>query len=359
MSPDETKYVHMDHAAGLGPLRPFQALGNSLLSAASSGLTSSPGGGGGGEPALTTTTTVAPVVPRGGDDFRDAMMTGSEPSCRIEDLANRQVNFSSNQLTNAELIEIRRLLDTASSKRNGDGSYNIPDIVPNASTDSDYPEFNASTHAWAIFADDPAKRASDFDRVIGTLIIAFQLFTYWMFAMEAIEDFQHGLVLVKVGHDECMADQYQPAGNDLQCEAESTNVLDACVAFFMLGMFLCGDVIQSFRVINRAPMGAPFFFAILAAVEVAAAFIAACISIGYQLYIGEATDAVEAGVGLLFIRELSQRAYGGIRQGKTKDYHSFFSVLVVLVFVGVALALLLEEKLAPSSKQSNDDWNRS
>ena len=40
------------------------------------------------------------------------------------------------------------------------------------------------------FADNPKKRASFGDRMVGCFIIFFQLFAYRLFAMEAIEDFQ-------------------------------------------------------------------------------------------------------------------------------------------------------------------------
>ena len=87
-------------------------------------------------------------------------------------------------------------------------------------------------------------------------------------------------------------------------------------------------------------------FAILAGIEVMAAFVAACISVSYHLYIGEVTDAVAVGVGLLFIRELSQQAYAGIRQGKTKQYKSFFTVLGILTACGMLMDPFCEHLFA-------------
>lgn len=48
--------------------------------------------------------------------------------------------------------------------------------------DSNYTEYAETTHAWAVFADNPEKRATKFDRLVGTIIIIFQLFTYYLFA---------------------------------------------------------------------------------------------------------------------------------------------------------------------------------
>ena len=60
--------------------------------------------------------------------------------------------------------------------------------------DSDYSEFAETTHAWAVFADNPEKRATKLDRLVGSIIIVFQLFTYYLFASEAIQDYQLGAV---------------------------------------------------------------------------------------------------------------------------------------------------------------------
>ena len=43
------------------------------------------------------------------------------------------------------------------------------------------------------------------------------------------------------------------------------------------------------------------------------------------------------GVGLLFIRELSKQTYAGLRNGKKKQYGSFFFVIVVLVALGTLM----------------------
>ena len=58
--------------------------------------------------------------------------------------------------------------------------------------------------------------------------------------------------------------------------------------------------------------------------------------------IGEVTDAVAVGVGLLFIRELSQRAYTAIQYGKAKQYKSFFGVLTALIVIGMMMDPLCE-----------------
>jgi hypothetical protein len=278
--------------------------------------------------------------------------------------------------------------------------------------DSNYTEYAETTHAWAVFADNPEKRATKFDRLVGTIIIIFQLFTYYLFARyvqphahpficggllvirivdsvahftqivhffsEAIEDYQlaavpgtsllvnsvtHSLNLypsltiiiimlafvssVLVGHQTCLASNEAPYEN-FQCQAEFTSHMDAFVAFFMLSIFLTPDLLQAVRAIRDAPKWTPtFFFATCAGLEVLCAYIAATIAISYNLYIGEVTDAVEVGVGLLFIRELSTRAYHGIRHKGVKQYKSFLSVLVLLVALGFGGEALYEHLFAP------------
>jgi hypothetical protein len=246
-------------------------------------------------------------------------------------------------LTPPEIARLRALLyaQTLEEERrlndiDGGLNNNNNNIAQTRSVDSDYTYFGESTHAWAVFADDPKRSAGQPERLIGTMIIIFQLFTYRLFAVEAMEDYRSGRVVVTVEHADCLASNEQPDQN-FSCEAEFTNNTDAFVAFFMLGIFLTGDLLQAARVLGKAPWGVPMCFAILAAVEVVCAFLAASIAVSYNLYIGEVTDAVEVGVGLLFIRELSQRVYAGIRYGKTKQYLQFFSVLTVLVVAGMCM----------------------
>ena len=69
---------------------------------------------------------------------------------------------------------------------------------------------------------------------------------------------------------------------------------------------------------------------------------AAAIAISYQLYIGEVTDAIEVGVGLLFVRELSARAYHGIRHKGVKQYRAFFGMLILLLVLGFVLEATCE-----------------
>ena len=111
--------------------------------------------------------------------------------------------------------------------------------------------------------------------------------------------------------------------------------------------FLASDVQQAVRAIAKAPSKGGLVFAWFAALEVVCAFFAASISISQKLYIGEVTDAVEVGVGLLFIRELSTRAYHGIRQKKRKQYLFFFVVLLTLVILGLLMHPICRAWLAP------------
>ena len=239
------------------------------------------------------------------------------------------------QLTSEEVVRLKKLLTSSNWDTNSE----------QRSLDSDYPEFMESTHAWAVFADDPEKRATRMDRVVGTLIIAFQLLTYWIFAAEAIGDYQASQVVVMTSHANCLSANEQPQ-DSFTCEANFTNNFDAFIAFFMLGIFLTGDFLRAVRVIQSAPFGTTLIFACLAGIEIVAAYFAACIAVSYNLYIGEVTDAVEVGVGLLFIRELSQRAYTGIRHGKIKQYKSFFGVLTALVVIGMCMDPLCERLFA-------------
>jgi hypothetical protein len=213
-----------------------------------------------------------------------------------------------------------------------------------STVNSDYPVFGKSTHAWAIYADTPNKRAGQLDRLVGIFIICFQLFTYYLFAAEAVEDFTEGKVPVTTSHTACLFANHSPTEDLLVCEAGHTHDLDAFVAFFMLGIFLAADFIQAFKVIRIAQGGSQMVFAAFAVIEVVAAYLAATMAVAYQLYVGEVTDAVEVGVGLLFIRELSQRTYSGLQgEGKgAKQYKIFFSVLGTLVVIGMFMDHLCE-----------------
>jgi len=232
-------------------------------------------------------------------------------------------------LTPDEVMQIRRILNLS----------NEAGIIPNSVTaDSEYSEFPATTTAWAIFADKPERKATKMDRLVGTFIIMFQLFTYYLFASEAIEDYQRGRVPVFTSHQSCEASGEAPSG-DFQCEADWTSHFDAAVAFFMLSIFLTPEILQALRAMrsgygNENIGRATLFFACLAGIEVIGAFISAAIAISYELYIGEVTDAISVGVGLLFVRELSARAYTGIRHKGVKQYRSFGMMLAFLIVTG-------------------------
>jgi hypothetical protein len=267
-------------------------------------------------------------------------LSGAAGGSRPHSGGSRLPTDPPHQLTPAEIARLRALLyaqalDEERLREDTAGGLNSA-IAQTRSVDSDYTYFGESTHAWAVFADDPKRSAGQPQRLIGTMMIIFQLLTYRLFAVEAMEDYRSGRVAVTVQHADCLAANEQPEQN-FSCEAEFTNKMDAFVAFFMLGIFLTGDLLQAGRVLAKAPWGVPMCFAVLAAVEVVCAFLAASIAVSYSLFIGELTDAVEVGVGLLFIRELSQRAYAGIRYGKTKQYLQFFSVLTLLVVAGMCM----------------------
>ena len=227
-------------------------------------------------------------------------------------------------LTKQEVMQIRQQL------RN-----NKQMMHATASTDADsfYSEFPETTHAWAVFADQPQRNATRTDRLVGTLIIMFQLFTYTLFVMEALEDYEKGVVPIMITHSDCQAENEYPHDN-FTCEAEFTNHFDAFVAFSMLSIFLTPEILQATRAVCAAPFFShTMFFAGLAAIEVLYAYVAATIAISYELYIGEVTDAIEVGVGLLFIRELSARAYHGIRHKGVKQYKTFGVVVTSLILI--------------------------
>jgi len=250
-------------------------------------------------------------------------------------------------LTQKELVDIRQMLKQHSKKLRENIKKN--DIVPPETApplilkDSEYEEFSGSTHAWAVFADKTEKRATPCDRIVGVLIILFQLFTYFLFAKEALLDYKYSSVPVMVSHDLCQENNQVPVDN-FTCEAMETNDLDNLVAFFMLGIFLSSDFLQAGRAIWNAPIDGTttIIFAILAGTEVLCAYLSASIAISYNLHIGEVTDAVEVGVGLLFIRELSSRAYAGLRYKRQKQYMSFFIVVAVLLLGGFIIDPTLE-----------------
>jgi hypothetical protein len=238
-------------------------------------------------------------------------------------------------LTEQEMLQIRRFLENTISQQL-QHLRPLPAATSHDSADanSEYSEFPETTHAWAVFADKPQRRATSLDRFVGTVIIFFQLFTYALFVEEAIEDYQKGVVPVTISHDNCQAENELPYDN-FQCEADATSHFDAVVAFTMLSIFLTPEILQALRAVKAAPCGSPtMIFALLAAFEVIAAFVAATVAISYQLFIGEVTDAIEVGVGLLFVRELSARAYHGIRHKGVKQYKTFGLIVGILLLIG-------------------------
>lgn len=295
------------------------------------------------------------------NSYKDQDKTARD--AEIMNLPSLTINSSTDariaQLTHLEVKKLRNLLQYYDEKNLNSCKNNFFDERPESikridSTGSDYPGYGDSTHSWAVFADTPQKRASKKDRFVGVVIIAFQLFTYYLFAAEAIEDYERGQVPVRTLHSDCVMYNEQPEGNFF-CEAEFTNGVDAFAAFFMLGIFLAGDFIKTYSVIRMAPFGFPLLFACLTALEIVAAFIAASIAISYNLYIGEVTDAIEVGVGLLFIRELSQKAYEGIRDGKRQRKHStFFMVLAALVGFGMFMDHIWESLFATKERWFSD-----
>lgn len=239
-------------------------------------------------------------------------------------------DWDPNKLSLSEIAQLKELLASKAFGGSLSASY---------SADSEYPEFAHSTHAWAIFADNPQKRAGHWERFVGCCIILFQLFAYRLFAVEAIKDFQKGNVAVTINHADCIAAGGVPddGNNDLMCDASFTNTFDAFVAYCMLGIFLAEDFLQAARAIKGAPLGIPMLFALLAGVEIVSAFLAASVAVSYNLFIGEVTDAVAVGVGLLFIRELSQKTYRGLKSDKTKQYRIYSLVLALLVIAGMIM----------------------
>lgn len=129
-----------------------------------------------------------------------------------------------------------------------------------------------------------------------------------------------------------------------------TSNLDNVIAFFMLGIFLAADFLQAARTIRGAPFGTvASFCALLAGLEVLSAFFAGTIAVSYKLHIGELTDAIEVGVGLLFIRELSSRAYAGLRYKKKKQYRQFFFVVFLVVLIGFIMDPMYEAMFVPNA----------
>ena len=153
---------------------------------------------------------------------------------------------------------------------------------------------------------------------------------------------------VTTTHGYCVASDFAPQQNFL-CEADKTYLGDAFVSFFMLGIFLASDVQQALRSIRKARSlsWVALVLALVIALEVFCAFVAASISISQKLYIGEVTDAIEAGVGLLFVRELSTRAYRGMRKKTKKAHVLFFCVLTLMIGLGMLVHPLCEALIAP------------
>uniref|UniRef100_A0A6U3S9B2 Uncharacterized protein n=1 Tax=Ditylum brightwellii TaxID=49249 RepID=A0A6U3S9B2_9STRA len=244
-------------------------------------------------------------------------------------LLEAAVPINVNNLTADDIEKLRCIVQSFDDNK---GSIEI-DNNSVSSDCSDYPEFAETTHAWFVFGD--ARNA--LDRFIGTTILLFQIYVYFLFAGEAIGDYQSGTVHVSIAHSDCFAsDESIDMQSNLVCDADQASTWDAFAAFFMLGIFLTSDIYQAYRAIKLAFKTSVFnlMFAVLAFVEVITALLSATISISQQLYVGHATDAIEVGVGLLFIRELSSRAYQGLRYNSKKRYMGFFVILTVTVLFG-------------------------
>lgn len=263
---------------------------------------------------------------------------------------HKSSNTDTESLTEEEVQQIRCFMrnNYRSQVQYPNGLTALSTALSMETTESVYTEFNGTTHAWTVFADDPAKRATKGDRMLGTSIILFQIFTYYVFAKEAIRDYRSSAVPVQISHRLCLAYNEAPAEN-FTCEAMVTDNFDNIVAFFMLGIFLSADFLQAGRTIRDTAFGTlAWCFALLAGLEVFCAFLAATIAVSYNLHIGELTDAIEVGVGLLFIRELSARAYAGLRYKKKKQYRQFFSVVFLVVLIGFILDPTYEAIFVPT-----------
>jgi hypothetical protein len=261
-----------------------------------------------------------------------------QPSQTVSFETSLDNRHSSIALTPHEVLQLRKLLNNHNQELQTSVTLKTSSSFHSLGADSEYSEFPQTTHAWAVFAGNPQKRATIIDRIVGTFIMAFQMCTYFLFASEAMEDYSRGAVKVLVSHHTCQESGEEPVDNFV-CEADETNHLDAAASFVMLSIFLTPEILGALRAVRNAYQNpdagkATLTFACLAAGEVISAFMAAAIAISYQLFIGEVTDAIEAGVGLLFVRELSSRAYSGIRHKGVKQYRSFGLMLVCLVFVG-------------------------
>ena len=266
----------------------------------------------------------------------DSVIPGQYDATNVPQSENNTLSLSA-----LEIAKIRVLLS-----QHGSAGFQYPEDRNLQSVNSTYEEFADSTHAWAIFAEEPTNKASVFDRTVGCCIICLQLFTYWLFAAEAIQDYRKGVVPITTTHYYCGVSNEKP-NRYFMCEADSTNHLDSLVAFSMLGIFLASDVQQAWRAIRAAPKRSALAFACFAGVEVVVAFIAAAVSISQKLYIGEVSDAIEVGVGLLFVRELSSRAYSAIRHKNRKQYNSFFAVLAGIIVLGLIIDPICEALFAP------------
>lgn len=298
-----------------------------------------------------------------------------EPSRAANANANADANANANvadaaepPLTPSEIALIRRILyggdhgDFRERHQHHESQQQRLILQSPSSYDSEQTgEFRHSSHNWLVrrssTSADPAKlkRVNRVDRFLGASIVGFQLFTYWLFAAEAVEDYQKGVVEVFATHDMCQTndsdnDGFGLAGDTLLCASDRTYLNDAFVSFSMLAIFLASDIQQAFRSVRGAVRdNSPVALAsaLVVALEVFCAFLAASVSISQKLYVGEVTDAIEAGVGLLFVRELSTRAYHGMRQKRKKAYWSFFLVLAVTIVLGMLVHPACEALLAP------------
>ena len=108
----------------------------------------------------------------------------------------------------------------------------------------------------------------------------------------------------------------------------------------MLSLFLTLDFQDAFSAVQHT-VGCQRAYAIYAFLEVFSTW-AACIAIGTQkVWTGNVVDALESGVGLLFVHDLGNRVFMSFkaREDGSRKYRLFFFTALFLIIISTGLGI--------------------
>ncbi|KAL3907480.1 MAG: hypothetical protein SGARI_003520, partial [Bacillariaceae sp.] len=290
--------------------------------------------------------------------------------------------------------------DNSQSNREEDDDKNS-----NASTVPLEFSYGESTHKWFVYGKQSEPVYRRLDGLIGFIIISFQLVVYIWIISVAVDDFQKDLVPVMINFGRCgqvtnddtmkmdILFGFGNATNDtssssdnldndistwfnyadyisapesfegdpqeqtddawlfgnysvlnqshLYCEADTGDFgVGMAMLIVMLSLFLTLDFTDAISAI-RHTTGFQRAYAVYAFIEVFTTW-AACVAAGTQkVWTGNVVDALETGVGLLFVHDLGNRVFVSFKARKdgTRKYRLFFGTALFLIAISTCFAI--------------------